>query len=82
MSEIKELVDRYVEDGVMTKQEHESLIEQIHKDGVIDENESEQIARVFKLISAGELVIVDEVREKFEQKRQEHQEAVAEQNES
>lgn len=82
MSEIKELVDRYVEDGVMTKQEHESLIEQIHKDGVIDENESEQIARVFKLISAGELVIVDEVREKFEQKRQEHQEAVAEQNKS
>ncbi len=68
---IKEMVDKYVEDGVMTREEHEEFIKLVHQDGVIDDEESEQISRIFSLINEGKLVIVDEMREKFEQKRQE-----------
>ncbi|MCB0345792.1 MAG: hypothetical protein KDD66_11795 [Bdellovibrionales bacterium] len=68
---IKEMVDKYIEDGVMTREEHDEFIKLVHADGVIDDEESEQISRIFKLISDGKLVIVDEMREKFEKKRQE-----------
>jgi hypothetical protein len=77
MSSIKEQVDRYIEDGVMTKQEHEAFIAEVHKDGVIDDGESEQISRIFKLISEGKLVIVDEMRDEFEKKRKEEEAALA-----
>lgn len=73
-SEIKQMVDRYIEDGVMTREEHEEFIQLVHKDGVIDDDESEQISRIFKLINEGKLVIVDEMREKFEKKRREEAE--------
>ena len=33
MSDIKELVDRAIEDGVLTEEEHEEIMERIHKDG-------------------------------------------------
>lgn len=74
---IKEMVDKYVEDGVMTRQEHEEFIQLVHKDGVIDEAESEQISRIFNLINEGKLVIVDEMREKFDEKRKEEAEKLA-----
>ncbi len=61
---IKEVFDRAIEDGVMTSAEHEAFIDLIHKDGVIDPEESEQISRLFRLIQAGKLVIVDEERER------------------
>lgn len=63
---IKELVDKLVEDGVITSSEHEEFINLVHKDGVVDDEESAQIARVFSMISEGTLKVVDEDREQAE----------------
>jgi len=69
MASIKELVDQIIEDGVLTREEHDSFIEQVHADGEIDEEESEQISRLFKLIQDGTLKVVDEEREQAEANR-------------
>ena len=82
MQDIQTLVDKYIEDGVMTRQEHEDFIDAVHKDGEIDDEESKQIARIFKLIADGELVIVDEMREKFEKKRREDEAKIAQEQDT
>ena len=66
MATVKELVDQIIADGVLTREEHDSFIEQVHADGQIDEEESEQISRLFRLIQDGTLKVVDEEREKAE----------------
>ncbi len=66
MGKIKEIFDKFVEDGVLTRDEHDLFIEQIHADGKIDEEEKGQISRMFALIKEGKLQIVDSEREKFE----------------
>lgn len=71
MASIKELVDKIIEDGVLTREEHDSFIDQVHADGEIDQEESEQISRLFKLIQDGTLKVVDEDREKAEAARRE-----------
>lgn len=71
MSQVRELFDRIIEDGVITRAEHDDFMELIHEDGRIDKEESEQISRMFKLISEGKLKIVDEDREAAERKRRE-----------
>ncbi|MCB0358944.1 MAG: hypothetical protein KDD44_04895, partial [Bdellovibrionales bacterium] len=77
MGSIKDLVDKHIEDGVMTREEHEEFIARVHHDGVIDEEESEQISRIFKLIQEGKLRIVDEMREKFDRDREKDESAIA-----
>ncbi|MCC6220324.1 MAG: TerB family tellurite resistance protein [Deltaproteobacteria bacterium] len=69
--DIKEFVDRIVEDGVMTNAEHDMLMHLIHKDGKIDDDESEQISRIFRLMKVGKLKIIDAVRSEFDRKRAE-----------
>lgn len=69
MGSVKDILDRALSDGIMTYQEHEEFIEMVHKDGVIDAEESEQISRIFRLIQAGQLQIVDEDRETFADKK-------------
>lgn len=66
---IKELVDQIIEDGVLTREEHDDFIERVHADGQIDDEESEQISRLFKLIQDGTLKVVDEDREHAEARR-------------
>ena len=66
MATVKELVDQIIADGVLTREEHDSFIEQVHADGQIDAEESEQISRLFRLIQDGTLKVVDEEREKAE----------------
>ena len=58
MESIKELLDRIIEDGVMTGDEHSEFIRRVNADGEIDDEESEQIARLFQLISEGKLKVV------------------------
>ena len=58
MESIKELLDRIIEDGVMTAEEHSEFIRRVNADGEIDDEESEQIARLFQLISDGKLKVV------------------------
>jgi uncharacterized protein YutE (UPF0331/DUF86 family) len=57
MSEIKDLVDRIIADGTITPKEHEELLQQMYKDKVIDEEESDELARIFKLIKEGKVVL-------------------------
>ena len=58
MAGIKELVDRIIEDGVMSKEEHEEFIKRVNADGEVDEEEATQITRLFQLISEGKLKVV------------------------
>lgn len=67
--DLKEFVDRIVADGVLTNAEHEMLMNLIHKDGKIDEEESAQISRIFRLMKAGKLKVVDAEREHYDQIR-------------
>jgi hypothetical protein len=57
MSSIKELVDRIIEDGVLSPEEHAEFIKHVTADGQVDREESEQIKRVFQLISEGKLKV-------------------------
>ncbi|MDD2943774.1 MAG: hypothetical protein PHC51_12510 [bacterium] len=70
MSDIKELLDQILDDGVMTENEHEEFMSAVYADGVVDEEESEQISRIFKLIQEGKLKIVNTERDKAEILRQ------------
>ncbi len=54
---IKELVDRIIEDGVITKAEHEEFLLKVKENGKIDSEESKQISRLRKMIEKGELKI-------------------------
>ena len=67
MGIVKDMLDKFIEDGVLTRDEHDQFIEQIHADGKIDDDEKVQISRMFSLIKDGTLKIVDHEREKFEE---------------
>ncbi len=54
---IKELVDRIIEDGVITKAEHEEFLLKVKENGKIDSEESKQISRLREMIEKGELKI-------------------------
>ena len=58
METIKELLDRIIEDAVLTAEEHEEFIARINEDGEIDEEESQQLVRLFDLIREGKLRVV------------------------
>lgn len=60
---IKELVDQILEDGVLTEEEHERFIEMVYADGEVDQDESEQISRIFALIREGKITVVNESRD-------------------
>lgn len=65
MGSLKEMLDQYIEDGVLTREEHDEFMEQIHADGKIDAEEKAEISRMFQLIREGKLVVVDNERERF-----------------
>lgn len=67
MGLVKDMLDKFIADGVLTRDEHDQFIEQIHADGKIDDEEKAQISRMFSLIKDGSLKIVDQEREKFEE---------------
>lgn len=52
---IKDLVDRIIADGVITRAEQRLLNNAILKDGQIDPAEKEQIERLFDMIYRGEI---------------------------
>ena len=54
---IKELVDKIIADGVVTKKEYDELLETVHADGVVDAEEKEQIDRIYGLIKEGKVTI-------------------------
>ncbi|MBP9837791.1 MAG: hypothetical protein KBC84_03670 [Proteobacteria bacterium] len=66
MSTLKDMLDKFVEDGVLTREEHDQFIEQVSADGKIDPEERIQMQRMFELIKTGKLKVVDEEREKFD----------------
>ncbi len=54
---IKKLVDRIIEDGVITKAEHEKFLRKVKEDDKIDQEESKQISRLREMIEKGELKV-------------------------
>ena len=66
MPTLKEMLDQFIEDGVLTREEHDLFIDAISKDGKIDQEERAEISRMFQLIRDGKLKVVDEEREKSE----------------
>ncbi len=72
MGALKEMLDAFVEDGILTREEHDQFIEQVSADAKIDAEERAQISRMFQLIRDGKLMVVDNERERFaEMKRRE-----------
>lgn len=69
MPSLKEMLDQFVADGVLTREEHDEFIEAIHADGKIDDEERAQISRMFALIKEGKLKVVDTERERFAEMR-------------
>ena len=66
---VKELLDQIMEDGVITRDEHDEFVEAIFADGQIDDDENAQITRMFEAIKAGKIKIVDSEREAASHKR-------------
>ena len=54
---IKKLVDRIIEDGVITKAEHEEFLRKVKEDDKIDQEESKQTSRLREMIEKGELKV-------------------------
>ena len=54
---IKELVDRIVADGKLTKEEHLEFQSAIMADGKLDKEEKEQLKRILDMIEQGKLTI-------------------------
>ena len=67
--ELKEMVEKFIEDGELSYEEHEELMEQIHADGQIDAEEKALISKIFKLIQSGELKVINPERDASEQRR-------------
>jgi uncharacterized protein (AIM24 family) len=63
MNDVKSLVDGYAKRGFMTQAQYDSLMEQIQQDGQVDDDESLQVSRIFKLVQEGTLKIVDSEQE-------------------
>ncbi|MCB0325367.1 MAG: hypothetical protein KDD69_17410 [Bdellovibrionales bacterium] len=66
MGTLREFVDQIIEDGIITAEEHQAFTELIHEDGEIDAEESEQISRIFRLVSEGKVRIVDAERDSID----------------
>lgn len=60
---LSQFVENMISDGIITSQEHEEFMSLVHEDNEIDEHESALISKIFKLISSGEVKVVDEQRE-------------------
>lgn len=71
MSNIKELFELIVADGVITRAEHDEFIDAIHEDGKIDEEENRLFSEMFAMIRDGKIKVVDEEREAYAKKRKE-----------
>jgi len=56
-SDIKNLVDKIIEDGIISDSEYQDLLMKIHSDGKIDQEEKKQIDRVYNLIKDGKIVV-------------------------
>jgi len=67
-SDLSILVDKVVADGVMSREEYDLFIELVHQDGEIDEDEANQLSRVFDLVKQGKIEIRDPSQDKFEKK--------------
>lgn len=66
---LAQYVDKIIEDGIITTEEHDKFMELVHADGKIDEQESAQISRVFQLISSGKVKVVDIDRDKVDREK-------------
>jgi hypothetical protein len=56
---IRKLIDRAIEDGKLTRDEHLQILAAVGDDGVIDEAEQTQLDRLLKLIDGEVVCVVD-----------------------
>ena len=67
-SELTQVLDRIIKDGVVTQDEYDRFIELVHLDGKISEEERAELSRLFRLVQSGEIEIINEDRNKTRQK--------------
>lgn len=60
MSDIKDLTNRILEDGVITRSEYNEFLAAVHEDGKIDAAEKEQIDRIYELIKLGKIELEED----------------------
>jgi len=56
---IVDLVDRILEDGVLTRAEQEEFMTAVMEDNNVSEDELAQMQRVIELIEAGQLKVIE-----------------------
>jgi len=61
---LHQFVEAMIADGIISTKEHEEFMDLVHEDNEIDEEESALISKIFKLISSGQVKVVDEERDK------------------
>ena len=66
---LSQYVDKIIEDGIITTEEHEQFMKLVHADGKIDEEESAQLSRIFQLISSGKVKVVDKERDNVDREK-------------
>jgi polyhydroxyalkanoate synthesis regulator phasin len=54
---IKTFVDKIVQDGKLTREEHLQFLYAVQEDGKVDNEEREQINRIFNMIKNGEIKV-------------------------
>ena len=54
---IKTFVDKIVQDGKLTREEHLQFLYAVQEDGKVDSEEREQINRIFNMIKNGEIKV-------------------------
>lgn len=67
MSRALALIDEVLARGSITEREHDRIMELIHKDGQIDQDESEKLSVLFNAIKSGNLVFSSENKKATEE---------------
>jgi uncharacterized protein (AIM24 family) len=57
MNRALKMIDEVLQTGSLTEKEHDRIMELIHKDGVIDEEESIKLSQLFSSIKSGSVVL-------------------------
>jgi hypothetical protein len=58
-TDIRAIVDRIIADGSITRAEQRMFNEWVMADGLIDQDEHDQVVRLRALLAAGQLKVVD-----------------------
>jgi uncharacterized protein (AIM24 family) len=63
MADVRRLIDQFKYQGVMTREDYDSIIKMVQEDGMVDKEEGEQLQRLFGYVNSGEIKVTEEKAE-------------------